>query len=316
MCCYNQREISWCLGNKYRYNDHSRLSIHQRNGKAFLLSRLTWTVLELSKWQRPLEKSGMLTALTKFTKVTPKTFKSAEHWMSSYGLYEELPTNINSDWICLDVPNAYLEVFSERVTEVRSRYPEAIIIAGNVVTPEMTEQLLLAGADVVKVGIGPGSCCTTRKLTGVGYPQLSATIECADAAHGLGGHIMADGGLTCAGDIAKAFGAGADFVMAGGLFSGHNESGVEPDDDGNIIFYGMSSEKAMVKHYGEKAEYRASEGKVVSISHKGPVANTVEEILGGLRSTCTYIGAKRLKDMPKCTTFIRVNNQLNNIYGS
>ena len=115
----------------------------------------------------------------------------------------------------------------ECVAQVRAEFPNHTILAGNVVTGEMVEELILSGADIIKVGIGPGSVCTTRKKTGVGYPQLSAVLECADAAHGLGGHIISDGGCTCPGDVAKAFGAGADFVMMGGMLAGHDQSGGE-----------------------------------------------------------------------------------------
>ena len=189
-----------------------------------------------------------------------------------------------------------------------------IIIAGNVCTPEATEQIILAGADIVKIGIGPGSVCTTRKMTGVGYPQLSATIECADAAHGLGGHIITDGGCTVPGDIAKSFGAGADFVMLGGMLAGHDECNGESVGDRKMIFYGMSSDTAQLKYYGEKKSHRASEGKAVYVDYKGSVKDTIEEILGGLRSACTYAGARTLKALPKCATFVKVNRQLNEIF--
>lgn len=171
----------------------------------------------------------------------------------------------------------------------------------------------------MKIGIGPGSVCTTRKQTGVGYPQLSAVLECADAAHGLGGHVIADGGCTCPGDFAKAFGGGADFVMAGGLFAAHDESGGElVTIDGKQFkqFYGMSSSVAMNRHAGGVAEYRSSEGKAVVLPYKGPVAYTIRDILGGLRSACTYVGAAKLKELPKRTTFIRVSQQLNEVFGS
>ena len=221
-------------------------------------------------------------------------------------------------FICLDVPNGYTERFATRVSEVRALYPKTSIIAGNVVTGEMTEQLILSGADIVKIGIGPGSVCTTRRQTGIGFPQLSAIIECADAAHGLDGMIMADGGCTVPGDVAKAFGAGADFVMLGGMFAGHDESGgdlVEKDGVKFKRFYGMSSEEAMEKHYGGVAKYKTHEGKSIEMRYKGSIHDTVQEILGGVRSACTYIGARKLKHMPKCTTFIRVNRQLNEVYG-
>ena len=220
-------------------------------------------------------------------------------------------------FICIDVANGYSEHFANFVKQTRDQYPEKVIIAGNVVTGEMVEELLLSGADIVKVGIGPGSVCTTRVKTGVGYPQLSAIIECADAAHGLGGQIISDGGCTIPGDIAKAFGAGADFVMLGGMLAGHTESGgeiIEKQGKPYRKFYGMSSSTAMEKHVGGVAEYRASEGKTVEVPYRGDVENTLQDILGGLRSTCTYVGAQRLKELTKRTTFIRVNEQENRVY--
>jgi GMP reductase len=220
-------------------------------------------------------------------------------------------------FICIDVANGYSEHFVAAVKRVRDKHPDRVIIAGNVVTGEMVEELLLAGADIVKVGIGPGSVCTTRIKTGVGYPQLSAIIECADAAHGLGGQIISDGGCTCPGDLAKAFGAGADFVMLGGLLAGHDESGgeiVENNGRRCLLFYGMSSQTAMDKHSGGVADYRASEGKTVHVPYRGPVEETVKDLLGGLRSACTYVGARKLKELTKRTTFIRVAEQHNPVF--
>ena len=241
-------------------------------------------------------------------------------------------TEIN--YVCVDVANGYTETFVKFIRKMRKEYPDKVIIAGNVVTADMTEALILAGADIVKVGIGPGSVCTTRKKTGVGYPQLSAVIECADAAHGLAGHIVADGGCTCPGDVAKAFGAGADFVMLGGLLAGHDECG------GNIIsssgrnignsaklgkslreklfmeFYGMSSTTAQEKHGDSLSGYRASEGKRVLVPYRGPAKNTLQDILGGVRSACTYTGSTRLKELSRRTTFVRVHNQINNTFGT
>ena len=217
-------------------------------------------------------------------------------------------------FICIDVANGYSEHFVSFVKRTREKYPGKIIIAGNVVTGEMVEELLLAGADVIKVGIGPGSVCTTRVKTGVGYPQLSAIIECADAAHGLGGQIISDGGCKVPGDVAKAFGGGADFVMLGGMLAGHNESGgelVEEDGKKFKLFYGMSSETAMNKYAGGIAEYRASEGKTIKLPFRGPVNETILDILGGIRSACTYVGALHLKELTKRTTFIRVQEQHN-----
>ena len=221
------------------------------------------------------------------------------------------------NFLCIDVANGYSEYFVDFVKKIRSNYPDKTIIAGNVVTGEMVEELILAGADIIKVGIGPGSVCTTRIKTGVGYPQLSAIIECADAAHGLGGHIISDGGCKIPGDVAKAFGGGADFVMLGGMFAGHDESGgeiVEENGKKFRLFYGMSSQTAMDKHSGGVAEYRASEGKTVKVAYKGAVSETVKDILGGVRSTCTYVGASQLKELSKRTTFIRVLEQENVVF--
>ncbi len=268
----------------------------------------------------------------------------ADHLAISMGTNEkdyekakQIIATCNLNWICIDIANGYSEHFVDFVRKVRSDHPKLNIIAGNVVTADMTQELILAGADIVKVGIGPGSVCTTRIQTGVGYPQLSAVIECADAAHGLGGHIIADGGCTCPGDVAKAFGAGADFVMLGGMLAGHDEGGGEiitkrfktservVYDDGDtggaiydekkfVSFYGMSSDTAMNKHSGGVADYRSSEGRTVEVPYKGNVENTVKDILGGLRSTCTYVGAPSLKQLSKCTTFVRCTQQFNNVF--
>jgi GMP reductase len=221
-------------------------------------------------------------------------------------------------YVCIDVANGYTEGFVRLVAKIREQHPHLVIMAGNVVTGEMTEELILSGADIVKVGIGPGSVCTTRTMTGVGYPQLSAIIECADAAHGLEGHICADGGCTTPGDVAKAFGGGADFVMLGGMFAGHDEcAGDVVERDGRKFqrFYGMSSRTAMEKYAGGVAKYRAAEGKEVLVPHRGPVAGTVQEILGGVRSACTYVGARRLRELSKRTTFVRVSQQANEVFG-
>lgn len=222
------------------------------------------------------------------------------------------------EYLCIDVANGYTEGFINFVKKVRKAYPQLTIMAGNVVTGDITEELILAGADIVKVGIGPGSVCTTRKMTGVGYPQLSAVIECADAAHGLGGQICADGGCSVPGDLAKAFGGGADFVMLGGMLAGHDECAgdlIERDGKKFKRFYGMSSRTAMEKYAGGVAEYRAAEGKEVLVEYRGAVADTLQDILGGVRSACTYVGAHKLKELTKRTTFIRVTQQLNEVFG-
>ena len=216
-------------------------------------------------------------------------------------------------FITIDVANGYHEHFVDFVKEMREDYPEKTIIAGNVVTAEMTEQLILSGADIVKVGIGPGSVCTTRIMTGVGVPQFSAVVECADAANGVGGHIMADGGCVEPGDVAKALGGGAHFIMLGGMLAGHNESEL-PVVDGEREFYGSSSDRAREVHGKSKAGYRGNEGRAITIPDRGPVKETVEDMLGGVRSACTYIGAIRLKDVPKCASFVRTNSVINKVY--
>ncbi len=241
----------------------------------------------------------------------------------------------NLKFLTIDIANGYGEYFSSFIKKTRDLFPKLIIIAGNVVTGEMTEQLILSGADIIKIGIGPGSVCSTRLKAGVGYPQLSAVVECADAAHGLNAHVIADGGCKNPGDVAKAFGAGADFVMLGGMLAGHTEGGGHDIEkitlsdqltwsEGKYIetvekhafkeFYGMSSDTAQNNHYGEQKDYRASEGRTVLIPFKGPVDKTIQEILGGLRSACTYIGAPSLKQFSKCTTFIKVNNTHNRVF--
>ena len=223
-------------------------------------------------------------------------------------------------FVGLDVANGYTINFVDSVKRLRNELPNATIIAGNVVTGDMTAELILAGVDIIKVGVGPGSVCTTRIKTGIGYPQLSAVIECADAAHGLGGHIIADGGCNSSGDIVKAFAAGADFVMIGGMLAGHEECDGElifeddVEEPVGMQFYGMASQTAMERHGHSNREYRGEEGKTVTVPYRGSVQDTVLDILGGVRSACTYVGARRLKDLTKCATFVRVNNTHNRIY--
>jgi len=278
-----------------------------------------------------LNEYGMITCLTKQHDV-----KKIKHIKNIKKIYPNIALSIgikkedfeNLDkvlkefsffkFICIDVANGYSEHFTNFVKSVRDKYPTKTIIAGNVVTADMTQELVLSGADIVKVGIGPGSVCTTRIQTGVGYPQLSAVIECADAAHGLGAHIIADGGCTCPGDVAKGFGGGADFVMLGGMLAGHDEGKgkiVKINGAKFIEFYGSSSEEANEKHYGGLANYRSSEGKKVVIPLKSSLDKTIRDILGGIRSSCTYVGAPSLKQLSKCTTFVRVNNQYNDTFG-
>ena len=223
-------------------------------------------------------------------------------------------------FVGLDVANGYTINFVQAIKHLRTLLPSATIIAGNVVTADMTAELILAGADIVKVGVGPGSVCTTRIKTGIGYPQLSAVIECADAAHGVGGHIIADGGCNSSGDIVKAFAAGADFVMIGGMLAGHDECDGElifEDDNPDPIgmnFYGMASKTGMDRHGHANREYRGEEGKTVTVPYRGAVRDTVVDILSGVRSGCTYVGANRLKDLTKCATFVKVNSTHNRVY--
>ena len=275
-----------------------------------------------------LKKHKIVTAFHKFYKL-----EDFQNMNNLYENYFAISTGISNDdynnltnivdnkfggpikFICIDIANGYIKNLVEFCKKVRDKYPDKVIIAGNVVTREMVEELILSGGvDIVKVGIGPGSACTTRLKTGVGMPQLSAIIECADAAHGLGGHIISDGGITCPGDMAKAFGAGADFVMVGGQFAGHDENPGElivENDKQFKLFYGMSSEKAQETHYGKMEKYRASEGRILKIPYKGSLENTVQDYLGGLRSACSYINAPTIKQMAKCTTFVQVTQQLN-----
>lgn len=278
-----------------------------------------------------LSKHGVLTAIhkhytvadwAKFVKDNPQALPFvAVSTGTGDEDYKKLATILGEhkalDMICLDVANGYSEHFVEFLKRVRKEFPTHTIMAGNVVTGEMVEELILSGADIIKVGIGPGSVCTTRKKAGVGYPQLSAVIECADAAHGLGGYIVSDGGCTNPGDVAKAFGGGADFVMLGGMLAGHEESGgttIEIDGKKWKEFYGMSSATAMVKHQGGVAEYRASEGKSVKVPYRGSVNDTIMDLLGGIRSACTYVGADSLRGLRRRTTFIRVTQQTNEIF--
>ena len=304
-----------------------------------------------------LSTHGMLTALTKHFNIATlvEHFNESPSWCAAYSMgitdndlakFRAVNVGSHIKYVCIDVANGYSERFLNFVGNFRDEFPNKTIIAGNVVTGDVTEELILKGADVVKVGIGPGSVCTTRIKTGVGYPQLSAVIECADAAHGLGGHIIADGGCTSPGDVAKAFAGGADFVMLGGMLAGHDEGGGDVitryyqsnevqhmHDDGFggdiptkdyykpiiqekhfVQFYGMSSKAANDKHSGGLKEYRSSEGREVLIPYRGPVEETIMDLLGGIRSACTYVGARRLKDLSKCTTFIRCADTHNRVY--
>ena len=265
-----------------------------------------------------LLKHKMITCPAKhYLKTNITTFNSGNDNLCWLGGIDdvELLSKVETDFIGIDVANGYTISVIECVKKLREKRPDVTIVVGNVVTADMTQELILAGADIIKVGVGPGSVCTTRTKTGIGYPQLSAVIECADAAHGLNAHIIADGGCTTSGDIVKAFAAGADFVMIGGMLAGHDEC------DGEIVngmmkFYGMASESAMERHNVPHREYRGVEGKTVQVPYRGAVNDTIIDILSGIRAACTYVGAKRLKTLSKCATFVRVNNTHNTIYGN
>ena len=275
-----------------------------------------------------LVKHKMITCFNKFYNLQnyqdkiSKTGLDPNYFMISTGINEQNFSNLcdiveatNCKWICIDVANGYMENVVHFCKKVRATFQDKIIVAGNVASREMVEELIINGkVDIVKVGIGPGSACLTRLKTGVGVPQLSAIIDCADAAHGCGGYIIGDGGITCPGDMSKAFGGGADFVMCGGVFAGHDENPgkvVEENGQKYKLFYGMSSQHAMEKHYGKMANYRSSEGRCIKVKYKGSLEKTILDYLGGIRSTCAYINAHKIKHMSKCVTFVVVSQQLN-----
>jgi len=307
---------------------NSRSDVSLKRTHTFLHSKEQWTGIPIMaanmdtvgtpEMHLALSNFDMITSPARhFLRNNPKAFGAGYHLCMMGGINDIDVLRIHKNlykFIGLDVANGYTIRFVDAVKELREKCPEKTIVAGNVVTADMTQELILAGADIVKVGIGPGSVCTTRIKTGIGYPQLSAVIECADAAHGLGGHIIADGGCTTSGDIVKAFSGGADFVMVGGMLAGHDECDGEIEN-GVMKFYGMASESAMNRH-GNHNEYRGVEGKTVEVPYRGKVEDTVKDILSGVRSACTYVGATRLKSLSKCTTFIRVNNTHNTVYGN
>jgi len=319
-----------CLERSFRF----KYSPHVWTGIPIIVSNMDTTgTIEMAK---SLQNYKVLTCLHKYYTVgqiqtAVDSGLSIDFFAVTSGIQPADLENLDSiiraigpKFVCLDVANGYMSRFIETCAEVRAKYPELVIIAGNVCTSEGVQALVVDGkVDIVKIGLGNGSCCTTRKQTGIGMPQFSAVMECSDTAHGMDAHIISDGGIQVIGDFAKAFGAGADFVMSGSMFAGHEESGgdkvEERDSNGKTsvykIFYGMSSETAMNKYHGGVAKYRASEGKTVKVAYKGEVANTILEIMGGIRSSMTYIGAKKIKDIGKCATFVRVNRQLNNLFG-
>jgi GMP reductase len=323
------------LPKRSQYSSRSEVSLERTVN--FKYSDDTWTGVPIIvsnmdttgtiEMARALQKHKVITCLHKYHSAFDilDSGLDREYFAVSTGIndidlenLDNIVKVVDPKFICIDVANGYMSRFIEKCKQIREKYPNRILIAGNVCTSEGVLELVMNGkVDIVKVGIGSGSCCTTRKQTGIGMPQLSAVIECADTAHGLDAHIVSDGGLQVIGDFSKAYGAGADFVMSGSMFAGHDESGGDlVEENGNMykIFYGMSSSTAMNKYSGGVAKYRTSEGKTVKIAHRGPVEHTILDIHGGIRSCMTYLGAKKIKDIPKCATFVRVSRQLNQIY--
>ncbi len=288
----SRKEIDLNRTFKFRYSDV------EWTGVPIIASNMASVTTPEVAWE--MNKRGMLACIPKNADWDVESV----NYIPSIGLSEPEPIVTFNDptFICLDVPNGYIEDVITMVKRLRQGY-DGVVIAGNVVTAEMTEALILAGADIVKVGIGSGAACSTRIKTGVGMPQLSAVMECGDAAHGLGGHIISDGGCVVPADIVKAYAAGADFVMLGGMLAGHDENGTS--------FYGSSSERGNNEIAGGLRDYRAAEGWEMEIPSRGSINITLQDIEGGLRSGCSYVGARRLKDLPKCATFIQVNRIAN-----
>ena len=333
-------------GVKYDFNDvlirpkrsnlSSRSQVDLEREITFLHSKRVWKGVPLLvanmdttgtfETYRALAPHKMITCLHKHYNVEDyPTDMDPNYYAVSTGIsdkdllkLDEIIKKINPYFVVVDVANGYSSKFVDFCAHLRSDYPALTIIAGNVATSDMVQELLIsAKVDVVKCGIGSGSVCSTRLKTGVGMPQLSVCSECSEVANGLNGHIVSDGGCQRPGDVAKAFGAGAHFVMMGGMMAGHEESGGETvEENGKLykLFYGMSSEHAQNKHCGGMAKYRSSEGKLRKIPHKGSIDTTIKDVFGGLRSTGTYMGASRIKDFPKCCTFVRVNGQVNEVY--
>lgn len=322
----------------------SRKDVVLERSFKFLHSPKTWTGIPIMSANmadtgtfsiaRVLSQYKMITTLHKYYSVEElekelPAFNKPEFLAYTIGIRDEDFDKLHQviekglqnyfDFVCVDVPNGYLERFTHCVKRIRELLPEHILIAGNIVTNEIAEQLLLSGADIIKVGIGPGAACLTRRKTGVGYPQLSAVIECADASHGISndqgyGLIIADGGTVHPSCVAKAFCAGGDFVMAGSQFAGFDQSGgniIEENGKKFKVHFGSSSNTALEKFYGGVQKHRASEGRTVKIPYKGDINNFVLDLLGSLRSTGTYIGARQLKEFSKRATFLLVNRQLN-----
>lgn len=270
-----------------------------------------------------LKKFGAFTAITKHHTLADWVHQSdVSHAFITIGMNDgELnqADAIISTWkdripnfipkIVIDVANGYMNPFYSFIEKVRNCVPDAFIMVGTVVTPEAVQRCITSGADLARVGIGTGAVCTTRRVAGVGYPQFSALMECVPAAEEVGGGVQSDGGCVFPGDFSKALAVGAKMVMAGSIFAGHEES-EQKIHDGKVTFYGMSSRAAQQRHNQVK-NYRASEGRVVQLPYKGLVEHTISDILGGIRSTCAYVGALNISELSEKAKFIQVNNQLN-----
>ena len=265
----------------------------------------------------------------KWTLDFPKHLELVDNYMLTCGtgdsnnliaLVKKLYTfGIHPRFICVDVANGYMKQLEDTCVQIKSFFPECILVAGNVVTPDSVYELMSqCGVDIVKIGIGSGAVCTTRLKAGVGYPQLSAMLECKSAAELGGGYLISDGGIVYPCDIAKAFAAGSDFVMCGSILAGHDESPGElviaEDGQKYKTYYGMASETAVKKYNEGKMGYRTAEGKKVLIKLKGPLDTTIEDINGSLRSACSYTDSRNLEEFYNKSKFIEVNTTHNKIF--
>lgn len=304
------------------------------SGIPIVCSNMSFSSFEMAK---ELSKFKIITCLHKYHKIEQlieyfnKFPENIDYTFISIG-YKKSDLNYLLEFknktsmqpnICIDVPNGHMDVFCKYCKRVRDNFPESIILAGNVTNTSSTQELLIyGGVDIIKVGIGGGSACTTRFITGCGLPQLSCCLENAYSAHGLSngskklGLICSDGGHRTPGDVCKALCAGADFVMLGGYFAGADTCDGEWEYENNIktkfSYYGMSTHHSQEIYEENIKEYRASEGTKITVPYKGSIKNIIQELLGGIRSCCCYIGAKFIKDMSKCSQFCKTNKIHNN----
>ena len=340
----NEIKLDFCdvLIQPKRSKAISRADVNLNRNFKFLNSKSSWEGLPIIaanmdstgtvEMAQFLGKHGAMTALHKYYSVEelrdfynkfPDLVKQSVFYTlgikdEDFSKLKNVLSQIEFDipYYCVDVACGYTNFFVDQVARLREMVgANPVLMVGNIATPEMAQELLLVGkADIIKTGIGPGFSCKTRAVTGCGYPQLSAIIETSDAVHGLSGHICADGGCRESGDVVKAFAGGADFVMLGSLLAGTDQCNGEwkywehkPEQKKSFVFYGMSSKEANDKYNGGLKDYRAAEGCVQFIPYKGSVEKVLQEITGGIRSACAYVGASKLKYLSKCTTFIRVN---------